>query len=67
MNAKVCHHCEQRPAVTVWGLCERCDRIKGIRLLYLHHRNRTPADEEILERLRQRANARLPLFPRRGA
>jgi hypothetical protein len=67
MNAKVCRHCEQCQAVTIWGLCQRCDRIKKIRVLYLHNRNRTPADEAHLDRLRQRAKAGLPLFPRRGA
>jgi hypothetical protein len=64
MNAITCRHCERRPAVSAWGLCERCDRTRGVRLLYLYHRGRTPADEAILDRLRQRANAGLPLFPR---
>ena len=66
MTTSTCRHCEQRPAVSPWGLCERCDRTKSIRVLYLHHRGRLPEDEAILDRLRRRANAGLPLFPRRA-
>jgi hypothetical protein len=67
MSSRICRHCEQRAAVTVWGLCPRCDRIAGVRRLYFPEVAPTPADEAILDRLRQRANARLPLFPRDGA
>jgi hypothetical protein len=67
MSMSTCRHCEQRPPVSVWGLCERCQRTKRVRVLYLHNRNRTAADEAALERLRQRANAGLPLFPRDGS
>lgn len=62
---KNCRHCEQRPAVSPWGLCQGCDRQRGIRLLYLPRSTRLPADEAILEQLRRRADAGLPLFPRR--
>jgi hypothetical protein len=67
MSTATCRHCEQRPAATPWGLCEPCDRTRGVRLLYLPRRGHTPADEATLERLRRRANARLPLFSRDGA
>ena len=60
-------HCEQRPPVTPWGLCARCGNSKSIRTLYMHKRNRSAADEATLERLRQRAEAGLPLFPREGS
>jgi hypothetical protein len=66
MSTATCRHCEQRPAVSAWGLCESCDRTRGVRLLYLPRRNHKPADEAILDRLRRRANARLPLFPPGG-
>jgi hypothetical protein len=67
MDPLACRHCEERPAATPWGLCGRCDRKRGIRLLYLPRRGQLPVDEIILQRLRQRANARLPLFPPEGA
>jgi hypothetical protein len=66
MSPPLCRHCERRPAASVWGLCERCDRSPQVRVLYLPNSNRKPVDEAILERLRRRANARLPLFPRDG-
>jgi hypothetical protein len=64
-NDKRCRHCERRPPVTDLGLCARCDRERGVRELYLPQPGRTAADEARLDELRRRANARLPLFPRR--
>jgi len=66
MTVSLCRHCEKRAAETRWGLCSRCDRTPGIRLLYRPNPKHTPADEAILDRLRRRANARLPLFPMGG-
>jgi hypothetical protein len=64
--ARVCRHCERRSAVSKAGLCRACHRVKGIRVLYIRRRGRTPEWEEHLRRLAQRARARLPLFDEPG-
>jgi hypothetical protein len=67
---KRCAHCEARPAVTPYGLCERCGAFKRVRRLYLPSARDDPDDPELQYRrrqealLRRRANLRLPLFPR---
>jgi hypothetical protein len=57
-----CKHCEARPRATPLGLCERCDALGGIRLLYLKTRRLTPEREDRLRILAERARRRLPLF-----
>ena len=61
MNARVCRHCEQRPAVTAWGLCECCDRTRGVRLLYLPNQphGRRRGDPRPSAAVRQRGSAAL--------
>jgi hypothetical protein len=68
-----CVHCERRPAVTAYRLCDRCHARKRVRLLYVPRVNDDPDDPEFQYRrrqeavLRRRANQHLPLFPREDA
>jgi len=57
-----CKHCEARPGATDLGLCDRCDAVDGIRLLYEKTRRLTPEREDRLRLLAERARQRLPLF-----
>jgi hypothetical protein len=57
-----CLHCEEAPAVSRFGLCERCRSKRGIRVLYARRRGWTPEFEAHLMRLRRRAEQKLPLF-----
>lgn len=61
-----CKHCEARPAVTALGLCERCDALGGVRLLYEKTRQIAPEREDRLRLLAGRARRRLPLFDEPG-
>ena len=67
-----CVHCEQRPAVTPFGLCAHCDHFHRVRRLYLPRAGRDPDDPKDRHRrrvetvLRRRANLRLPLFAPAG-
>jgi hypothetical protein len=58
----LCLHCERRPPATGLGLCAACNAVKGVPRLYVHRRGWTPAWEEHLRRLTERARLRLPLF-----
>jgi hypothetical protein len=62
MNQPVCLHCERRPAVSRLGLCPACQAVRSIRCLYRRHPGWTPAWEQHLRRLTERARKRLPLF-----
>jgi hypothetical protein len=62
-----CLHCEAAPQEHYLRLCLRCARVKGIRLLYKKTSRWTPAWDEHLQRLVERARARLPLFPEEPA
>lgn len=59
---RLCLHCEQAPAVTVYGLCEACNRINARRRVYRVGRGRTPEWEAHLLYLTERAKQRFPLF-----
>jgi hypothetical protein len=59
---EACKHCEARPAATDLGLCERCDALGGVRLLYEKTRLLPPEREDRLRILAERARRRLPLF-----
>ena len=59
----LCLHCESRPRVGAGVLCAICDGVLGIRRIYLRRRGWTPAWEQHLLRLTERAKLRLPLFP----
>jgi hypothetical protein len=59
---QLCLHCEQTPAASRFGLCERCGAQKGIRVLYVRRRGWTPEFEAHLMGLRRRAEQKLPLF-----
>jgi hypothetical protein len=63
MDPAVCLHCERRPALGGLSLCPACQGVRGIRRLYERHRGWTPAWEQHLRRLTERARKRLPLFP----
>lgn len=57
-----CLHCEAAPQEHYLRLCLKCARVNGIRLLYKKTSRWTPAWDEHLQRLVERARARLPLF-----
>ncbi len=57
-----CLHCENGPAVTIYGLCEACNLINGLRRVYRLGRGRTPEWEAHLLYLTARAQRELPLF-----
>jgi hypothetical protein len=63
--AAVCEHCERAAATSRLGLCERCDAVPCIRILYTRRGNRPPWWDAHLRRLAERAKQRLPLFDRR--
>jgi hypothetical protein len=69
MNATIvpCLHCESAPQQHYLRLCQRCARVKGIRLLYRKTSRWTPAWDEHLQRLAARARAKLPLFSEESA
>ena len=58
----LCLHCERALAVSRLMLCERCRKMKGVRVLYLRRRGWTPEFEAHLMSLRRRAEQKLPLF-----
>jgi hypothetical protein len=59
----LCLHCERQPRSHRLGLCARCARVRGIRLIYLKRRHWTPEWDAHLRRLAERARRQLPLFP----
>jgi hypothetical protein len=63
---EACKHCEARLAATDLGLCERCDALGGIRLLYEKTQQISPEREDRLRILAERARRRLPLFDEPG-
>jgi hypothetical protein len=65
-SREACKHCEARPAATDLGLCERCDSLGGVRLLYEKTRLLPPEREDRLRLLAERARRRLPLFDEPG-
>lgn len=61
-NPATCHHCRERPAAGDLGLCERCNAMPNVRLLYRPVRDRPPGWAERLERMAEKAKRREPLF-----
>jgi len=59
----VCLHCEAAPQEHYLRLCRQCAAVRGIRIVYKKSRRWTPAWDAHIQRLVQRAKARLPLFP----
>ena len=60
--SRPCLFCEHGPAVTWYGLCQYCARVKARRRVYRYGRGRTPEWEAHLIYLTERAKRRLPLF-----
>jgi hypothetical protein len=57
-----CLHCERRPQEHYLRLCMNCAAREGIRRLYRKSSRWTPAWDQHLQRLVERAKANLPLF-----
>jgi hypothetical protein len=58
-----CLHCDGQPPTNRLGLCAGCHAIPGVRRLYLRRRGWSPAWEQRLRALAERANNRQDLFP----
>ena len=63
----LCLHCELAPQEHYLRLCQKCASVKGIRLLYKKTSRWTPERDEHLQRLVERAKAKLPLFSEENA
>jgi hypothetical protein len=60
--ARPCKFCGQRPACNALGLCRPCYDRPSVKRLYRIARNRPPWWSDHLDRLADRASARVPLF-----
>src|SRR5579864_9258978 len=58
----LCLHCELAEATTQLGICSACYTKNLVRRVYFKTTRKPPARVARLDQLRDRANARLPLF-----
>jgi len=61
----LCLHCERAEANTQLGICSACYAKNLVRRVYFKTSRKPPARVARLDQLRERANARLPLFVRK--
>jgi hypothetical protein len=61
-TAPLCLHCERAPSANALGLCATCYSRPRVRRVYVKTARKSPERITRLNRLRERAAARLPLF-----